>query len=174
MKSQKVLVTGGAGYIGTHTIVELVQAGLEPIIVDDLSRSHRSLLAGVQEITGKEILFYPFDCKDVSQIRKIFQQHPDITSVIHFAAYKSVNESVQNPLMYYQNNIGSLLSLLEAMKEFSVTRFVFSSSCTVYGQPDQIPVTEEAPFKKAESAYGATKQMCERILEDEVKAWPGL
>ncbi len=174
MNTQKILVTGGAGYIGAHTVVELVQAGMEPVIVDDLSRSNRSLLKGAEKILDRKLLFYEADCNDDAQLRNVFRQHKDITSVIHFAAFKSVSESVDIPLMYYQNNVGSLLTLLEVMKEFSVTKLIFSSSCTVYGQPDEIPVTEEAPFKKAESAYGASKQMCERILEDEVKAWQTL
>ncbi len=167
MNSQKVLVTGGAGYIGAHTVVELVQAGWEPVVVDDLSRSNISLIAGVEKIVGRKISFHKVDCNDGAQLRNVFKKNKDIASVIHFAAFKSVNESVQQPLAYYQNNIGSLLTVLGVMKEFSVTRLIFSSSCTVYGQPDQIPVTEEAPFKRAESPYGATKQMCERILEDE-------
>ena len=171
MKFPKILVTGGTGFIGIHTVVELVRAGIEPVIVDDLSRSNLSLLEGAEEILGKKLLFHKVDCKDPFTLREVFIQHPEITSVIHFAAFKSVNESVQNPLLYYQNNIGSLLTLLIVMKEFSVNRLIFSSSCTVYGQPDQIPVTEDAPFKKAESAYGASKQMCEQILEDEIKAW---
>ena len=170
MNSQKVLVTGGAGYIGAHTVVELVQAGWEPVVVDDLSRSNISLIAGVEKIVGRKILFHKVDCNDLAQLRNVFKENKDIASVIHFAAFKSVNESVQQPLAYYQNNIGSLLTVLGAMKEFSITRLIFSSSCTVYGQPDQIPVTEEAPFKRAESPYGATKQMCERILEDETIA----
>ncbi len=170
MNSQKVLVTGGAGYIGIHTVVELVRAGMEPIIVDDLSQSDVRLLAGAEKIVGKKLLFYKVNCLDHAHFRKVFEQHPDITDVIHFAAFKSVNESVQYPLRYYSNNIGSLIALVEMMKEFSVARLVFSSSCTVYGQPDKIPVTESEPFKEAESAYGATKQMCERILQDEVKS----
>ncbi len=170
MKTQKVLVTGGAGYIGAHTAVELVSAGMEPILVDDLSRSSMSLVKGLEKIVGRKITFYKVDCKDPVQLKSVFQKHPDLSSVIHFAAFKSVGESVEQPLSYYENNIGSLLTLLEVMREFSVNRLIFSSSCTVYGQPDIIPVTEEAPFKKAESAYGATKQMCERILEDETKA----
>jgi UDP-glucose 4-epimerase len=174
MSAHKVLVTGGAGYIGAHTVVELVQAGLEPVILDDLSRSNISLVEGAEKILGRKLLFHKVDCQDVEALRKVFQQHPDINSVMHFAAFKSVNESVEKPLMYYRNNIGSLVVLLEVMKEFSVTRLIFSSSCTVYGQPDIIPVTEDAPFKKAESAYGATKQMCERILDDVVAASPEL
>ncbi len=174
MQPQKILVTGGAGYIGIHTVVELVHAGLEPVIVDDLSRSTIRLIEGAEAIVGKKLLFYKIDCKDASQLRKVFRENKEIVSVIHFAAFKSVNESVQQPLLYYHNNLGSILTLLEIMKEFSVYRLIFSSSCTVYGQPDIIPVTENAPFKRAESAYGATKQMCERVLEDEVKAWPSL
>ena len=167
-------MTGGAGYIGAHTVVELVQAGMEPVLVDDLSRSNTSLLEGAEKILGRKLLFYKVDCTDGSQLRKVLHQHKDIDSVIHFAAFKSVNESVQKPLMYYQNNLGSLTTTLEVMKEFSIRKHIFSSSCTVYGQPDEIPVREETPFKRAESAYGATKQICERILEDEVKAWPSL
>lgn len=174
MALQKVLVTGGAGYIGAHTVVELVQAGLEPVIVDDLSRSNISLVEGAEKILGRKIQFHKVDCQDADALRKVFQQHSDISSVMHFAAFKSVNESVEKPLIYYRNNIGSLVSLLEVMQEFSVSKLIFSSSCTVYGQPDVIPVTEDAPFKKAESAYGASKQMCERILDDAVNAWPKL
>ncbi len=170
MNFQKILVTGGAGFIGTHTVVELLRAGFEPIIVDDLSRSNASMLEGVEKIIGRKILFYKIDCLDLEGMRSVFKKHADISHVIHFAAFKSVNESVINPLLYYKNNIGSLVVLLELMKEFAVAKLIFSSSCTVYGQPDQIPVTEESLFKTAESAYGATKQMCERILEDEVKA----
>ena len=167
MSAKKVLVTGGAGYIGAHTVVELVQAGWEPVIVDDLSRSNVCLVEGAEKIVGRKISFYKVDCNDREALRKVFSENKEIVSVIHFAAFKSVNESVQQPLAYYRNNIGSLLTVLELMQEFSVSRLIFSSSCTVYGQPEQIPVTEAAPFKKAESAYGATKQMCERILEDE-------
>ncbi len=174
MSLSKVLVTGGIGFIGIHTVVELVLAGVEPIIVDDLSRSDLSLLEGAEKILNKKVTFHKVDCKDAERLRMIFVEHPEITSVIHFAAFKSVNESVQNPLLYYQNNIGSLLTLLGVMKECSVNKLIFSSSCTVYGQPDEIPVTEDAPFKKAESAYGRSKQMCEQILEDEIRAWKQL
>lgn len=170
MSIQKVLVTGGAGYIGAHTAVELVQAGIEPILADDLSRSNSSLVKGIEKIIGRKVVFYNVDCNDLAQLQKIFQEQRDISHVIHFAAFKSVNESVLNPWLYYRNNIGTLLTLLDVMREFSTSRLVFSSSCTVYGQPDEIPVTETSPFKKAESAYGASKQMCERILEDEVMA----
>ncbi len=174
MGKQKVLVTGGAGYIGTHTVVELIKAGLQPVIVDDLSRSDEKLLVGVEKIVGSSVPFHKIDCNDIGKLRGVFQEHKEISSVIHFAAFKSVGESVANPLMYYENNIGSLVALLKVMREFAVTKIVFSSSCTVYGQPDVIPVTEDTPFKRAESAYGSTKQMCERILEDESFARPEL
>ncbi|NOT74819.1 MAG: UDP-glucose 4-epimerase GalE [Cyclobacteriaceae bacterium] len=174
MKAPKVLVTGGAGYIGIHTVVELVHAGMEPVIVDDLSRSDVRLISGAEKILGRKIIFHKINCLDHGALYKVMKDHPEISQVIHFAAFKSVSESVQKPLLYYKNNIDTLLTLLDVMKDLSVNELVFSSSCTVYGQPDQIPVTESAPFKAAESAYGASKQMCERILEDEVKASPSL
>ncbi len=162
---KKVLVTGGAGYIGAHTVIELTNAGYEPVIIDNFSKSDRTLLDGVEQIVGRKPLFIEGDCLDKNFLAQVFQSH-EISCVLHFAAFKSVGESVQNPLLYYHNNIGSLVALLETMREFKVRDLIFSSSCTVYGQPDQIPVSEHAPFKRAESAYGATKQMCERILED--------
>ncbi len=174
MSSKTVLVTGGAGYIGAHTLVELVAAGYRPVVVDDLSRSSKELLVGVEKITGTKLPFYPIDCADKEELARVFQNHSDISGVIHFAAFKSVNESVEKPLLYFRNNIDSLLSLLEVMLSRKVHRFVFSSSCTVYGQPDVIPVTEAAPFKRPESPYGATKQMGERILEDAVNAFSEL
>ncbi len=163
---KKVLVTGGAGYIGAHTVVELFHAGYEPVIVDNLSRSDRTLLDGIAGITGSTPNFHEGDCLDENFLDGIFRKQGPISCVMHFAAYKSVGESVQEPLMYYENNLGSLISLLKAMKGHGVKDFIFSSSCTVYGQPDIIPVDESAPFKRAESPYGATKQMSERILED--------
>lgn len=167
MKSvKKVLVTGGAGYIGAHTVVELIKSGYEPIIVDNLTKSDRSLLNGIEEITNQKVNFFEGDCCDKTFLKHVFQSAGPISCVLHFAAYKSVGESVQQPLDYYQNNIGSLVALLQVMQEFDVRDFIFSSSCTVYGQPDHIPVNESAPFKRAESPYGATKQFCERILED--------
>jgi UDP-glucose 4-epimerase len=166
MKNKKVLVTGGAGYIGAHTVVELIQAGYEPVIVDNFSKTDRTLLAGIQNITGTVPNFHEGDCLDREFLKHIFETQGPFSCVLHFAAYKSVGESVQFPIMYYNNNIGSLVSLLEVMKDHSVTDMIFSSSCTVYGQPDAIPVDESTPMKKAESPYGATKQFCERILED--------
>ncbi len=174
MTSQSILVTGGAGYIGAHTLVELVASGYTPVVVDDLSRSSMKLMDGVKHLTGKQLSFYQIDCADKIELRRVFGLHPEISAVMHFAAFKSVNESVENPLLYFRNNLDSLLSLLEVMREVNVNRFVFSSSCTVYGQPDTIPVTEDAPFQRPESPYGATKQMGERILEDAVKAWKEL
>ncbi len=166
MNKGKILVTGGAGYIGAHTVVELVEAGYDVVVVDDLSRSDRTLLDGIEKVTGKAVDFHQGDCRDKQFMTQIFQSAGPIASVLHFAAYKSVGESVAKPLLYFDNNLNSLIVLLETMLANNVKDFIFSSSCTVYGQPDIIPVNEEAPFKKAESAYGSTKQMCERILED--------
>jgi UDP-glucose 4-epimerase len=166
MSSKKILVTGGAGYIGAHTVVELINAGYEPIIVDDLSKSNTTLLEGIKTITQKDVPFYQGDCGDKAFLQNVFKQEKAFQCVMHFAAYKSVGESVKLPVEYYRNNIGSLVTLLNVMEENKVKNIIFSSSCTVYGQPDQIPVNESAPFKRAESPYGATKQMCERILED--------
>lgn len=163
---KKILVTGGAGYIGSHTTVELIQAGYEPVVIDNFIYSDGSLITGIEKITGKKVNFHKGDCRDKEFLVELFKTQGPIDGVIHFAALKSVGESVQKPLLYHQNNIGSLLVLLEVMKQFNVRDFIFSSSCTVYGQPDHIPVNESAPFKRAESPYGATKQICERILED--------
>lgn len=163
---KKILTTGGAGFIGAHTVVELHKAGFDTVIIDDLSRTDEILLKGIEEITGQTPNFQKGDCCDKDFVRSVFKKEGNIAGVIHFAAYKAVGESVEKPLDYYRNNIGSLVTLLEAMKEFNVKDFIFSSSCTVYGQPDVIPVNESAPFKRAESPYGATKQMSERILED--------
>ena len=162
----KILITGGAGYIGAHTVVELHQAGFDTVIIDNLSRCDETLLHGIEKITKQKPNFHKGDCLDKDFLRTVFKTQGRISGVIHFAAYKAVGVSVEKPLDYYRNNIGSLVTLLEVMKEFGVKDIIFSSSCTVYGQPDQIPVSESAPFKRAESPYGATKQMCERILED--------
>ncbi len=163
---KKILVTGGAGYIGAHTAVELFNAGYEPVIIDNLSRSDRTLLKGMEKITGEKPNFREGDCTDEKFLDEVFGMEGPFSCVLHFAAYKSVGESVHQPLVYYENNLGSLVSVLKVMKANNVTDMIFSSSCTVYGQPDHIPVDEQAPFKRAESPYGATKQMSERILED--------
>jgi UDP-glucose 4-epimerase len=163
---KKILVTGGAGYIGAHTAVELVQAGYEIVIVDNFSKSDSTLLNGFERIIGAKPNFHQGTCLDKDFLQKVFRSEGSISTVLHFAAYKSVGESVEHPLMYHRNNIDSLITLLEVMRDNNVSDMIFSSSCTVYGQPDQIPVNESTPFKRAESPYGATKQICERILED--------
>lgn len=163
---KRILVTGGAGYIGAHTAVELISAGYEPVIIDNFSKSDRTLLDGMEKITGSKPNFHEGDCLDEDFLQRVFKTGGPFSCVLHFAAYKSVGESVQQPLMYYENNLGSLVSLLKVMKANQLKDLIFSSSCTVYGQPDKIPVNESAPFKRAESPYGATKQMSERILED--------
>lgn len=160
----KILVTGGCGYIGSHTIVDLIENGFEVISVDDNSRSTSYLLNGIEKITGKKVKNYKVDLKDYNDTRAVFQENEDISGIIHFAAYKAVGESVDEPLMYYENNLFSLVNLLKCVDEFQIPHFVFSSSCTVYGNPDSIPVTEQSPIKKAESPYGATKQMGEEIV----------
>ena len=163
---KKILVTGGAGYIGSHTVVELFQAGYQPVIVDNFSNSQESALAGIEAILGAKVPTYRIDCADAAALRGVFQAEKDVAGVIHFAAYKAVGESVTKPLAYFQNNVGSLLTLLAVMPEFGVENLVFSSSCTVYGVPDALPVTEATPTKPASSPYGRTKQMCEEIVHD--------
>ncbi len=162
----KILVTGGCGYIGSHTIVDLIENGFDVISVDDNSRSTDYLLNGIYRITGKKVKNYHVDLKNFDDTLAIFQENDDIEGVIHFAAYKAVGESVEEPLMYYENNMFSLVNLLKCVREFEIPYFVFSSSCTVYGNPDEVPVTEQTPEKKAESPYGATKQMGERVVAD--------
>lgn len=166
----KILVTGGCGYIGSHTIVDLIENGFDVISIDDQSRSTRYLLDGIEKITGKKVKNYKVDLKDYNDTRAVFQENEDISGIIHFAAYKAVGESVEEPLMYYENNLFSLINLLKCVDEFHVPHFVFSSSCTVYGSPDTIPVTEESPIKKAESPYGSTKQIGEEIIQNVVRA----
>ena len=167
--SNRVLVTGGAGYIGSHTAVELINAGYEVIIVDNLSNSDRSSLEGIRGITGVEPRFIEADCCDKEAMRRVFEEN-DFDSVIHFAAYKAVGESVAEPAKYYRNNLDSFLTVLELMKEFGRKNVLFSSSATVYGDADVLPVTERTPRKPATSPYGNTKQMAEDILRDMVAA----
>ncbi len=165
----KILVTGGTGYIGSHTVVELHKAGYTPILVDNLSNSSIKILDQIEKIIGVKPEFYEFDLCDTEKVNDFIGKHPDIAGIIHFAASKAVGESVQNPLKYYHNNFFSLINLLEAYREKPIN-FVFSSSCTVYGEPDVLPVNEAAPVKKATSPYGNTKQIAEEILEETAKA----
>jgi UDP-glucose 4-epimerase len=162
----KILVTGGAGYIGSHTLVELSANNFEPIIVDNLCNTSTQNIQGAEKIIGKSIPFYNVDCTDENALNEVFEQEKNIEGAIHFAAFKSVEESVREPQKYHSNNIGSLQVLLNVMKKHNVENIIFSSSCTVYGSPDILPVSENAPFKKAESPYGETKQLCEELLNE--------
>ncbi|WP_257666963.1 UDP-glucose 4-epimerase GalE [Parapedobacter tibetensis] len=166
----KILVTGGTGYIGSHTVVELQNAGYTPIVIDNLVNSNVGVLDQVEKITGVRPAFHQFDLCDEEKVHQFVADHPDVRGIIHFAAYKAVGESVQQPLKYYHNNFFSLVNLLNAYAGKPVN-FVFSSSCTVYGQPDELPVTEAAPVKKAESPYGNTKQVSEEILSETAAAF---
>jgi UDP-glucose 4-epimerase len=161
-----ILVTGGTGYIGSHTVVELINEGYVPVIVDNLSNSSADVLNGIEKITGVRPAFEQFDLTDQEMVTAFFQKYKNIEAIIHFAASKAVGESVQKPLLYYRNNLVSLLNILEAMKKFGTANLVFSSSCTVYGEPDILPVTETSPIKPASSPYGNTKQICEEIIQD--------
>ncbi len=163
--AKKILVTGGTGFIGSHTVVALHHAGYTPVIVDDLSNSSVKILNQLEQIIGFKPEFHEFDLCDAAKVNEFVSKNQDINGVIHFAAFKAVGESVQQPLKYYKNNFFSLINLLGAFKERAIN-FVFSSSCTVYGQPDELPVTENAPVKKAESPYGNTKQIAEEILRE--------
>jgi UDP-glucose 4-epimerase len=162
----KILVTGGCGYIGSHTIVDLLANGFEVISIDNHARSSNYAIAAIAKITGTRIKNYEVDLKNFDDTLAVFQENPDIAGIIHFAAYKAVGESVEEPLFYYENNIGSLVNVLKCVQEFDIPHFVFSSSCTVSGNPDTSPVTENSEVKKAESPYGATKQMGEEILRN--------
>ena len=164
----KILVTGGTGYIGSHTVVELQNVGFEVVIIDNLSNSMHEVVDRITEITSKRPVFEKVDLVDPEATLACIEKHKDLVGVIHFAALKAVGESVEKPLMYYDNNISSLLSLLKALQKFNISNFVFSSSCTVYGQPDELPVSEQAPRKQAESPYGNTKKISEDIIEDMV------
>ncbi len=170
MKKATVLVTGGTGYIGSHTAVELINEGYEVVIIDNLSNSTKDSLDGIQKITGVRPKFEEFDLCDAARVNQFFSQYKDVKAIIHFAASKAVGESVEKPLLYYKNNLWSLINLLNAMSEFDVPNIVFSSSCTVYGQPEKLPVTEDAPIQKAMSPYGNTKQICEEIISDTIAA----
>lgn len=165
---ERILVTGGTGYIGSHTVVELQNSGFEVIIVDNLSNSNADVVNNIEQVSGIRPAFEKVDCLDYAAMDGVFTKYPGIKAIIHFAASKAVGESVEKPLLYYRNNIVSLVNVLELMPKHGVEGIVFSSSCTVYGQPDILPVTEEAPIKKAESPYGNTKQINEEIIRDTV------
>jgi UDP-glucose 4-epimerase len=169
---QTILVTGGTGFIGSHTTVELQNAGYEVVIVDNLSNSNADVVDGIEKITGVRPAFEKADCCDYDAMERIFKKYPKIEGIIHFAASKAVGESVEKPLLYYRNNIASLVNILELMPKFNVKGIIFSSSCTVYGQPDpeNLPVTENAPVKPAESPYGNTKQVNEEIIRDDINS----
>lgn len=161
----KILVTGGAGFIGSHTVVSLSEAGFTPVLLDNFSNSNPDVLSGLEKILGFPVIFYEGDCNDPAVYKHIFSEH-QIGGIIHFAAYKAVGESMEHPLKYYRNNLGSLMTLLDVMEQHHIRNLIFSSSCTVYGEPDAVPVTEQTPVKPASSVYGNTKQIGEEILQD--------
>ncbi|WP_298237517.1 UDP-glucose 4-epimerase GalE [uncultured Algibacter sp.] len=170
----KILVTGGLGFIGSHTVVELQNEGYEVVIIDDLSNSSEKVLDGITAITGRTPIFEKLDLKQKDKVEAFFAKHNDVKGVIHFAASKAVGESVKEPLLYYENNIGTLVYILKELKKLPEASFIFSSSCTVYGQADELPITESAPVKQAESPYGNTKQIGEEIIQDTCKVVPSL
>ena len=165
-----ILVTGGTGYIGSHTVVELQKAGYPVVIIDNLSNSNRDVLDGIERITGIRPEFVEADCTDMKAVSALFDKYPDIKGIINFAASKAVGETMQKPVMYYRNNLNTLMNLLDQMAVRGVKGIVFSSSCTVYGEPDVNPVTEQSPIKKATSPYGNTKQISEEIITDVINA----
>ena len=165
MKRINILITGGAGYIGSHAVVELYNSGYRPIIVDNFSNSSIKNIEGIEQIIKDKVAFYKFDCTDINQMNQLFKLENNIEAVIHFAAFKAVEESVREPKKYYDNNIGSLNIILSMMKKYELDNIVFSSSACVYGIPEILPVSELAPFKKAESPYGETKQLCEKLID---------
>jgi UDP-glucose 4-epimerase len=167
---KKIVVTGGAGFIGSHTVVQLLERGFEPVIVDDFSNSERGVLDGLAAITGRRLACHELDCRDREGLSAVFAEYAPVAGVIHFAAAKLVGEGQQRPLHYYSNNLGSLFNVVEVMLAHGVRDLVFSSSCTVYGQPDALPVTEATPPAPAASVYGATKQSCEQVLRDVIAA----
>lgn len=171
---KKILVTGGTGFIGSHTVVELQKLDYQVIIVDNLSNSQLGVLDGIERISGIRPQFEQFDLTDQAKVDALFQKYTGIEAIIHFAASKAVGESMEKPLLYYRNNLVSLMNIIEAMDKHKVPNLVFSSSCTVYGNPDKLPVTEETPIKPANSPYGNTKQICEEIIQDSLKALPHL
>lgn len=170
----KILVTGGLGFIGSHTVVELQNEGFEVVIIDNCSNATEKVLEGIVSITGKDPIFEKMDLREKTKVHDFFKRHPDVAGVIHFAASKAVGESVEQPLLYYENNIASLVYLLQELTQKKRSSFIFSSSCTVYGQADKMPITEDAPVKPAESPYGNTKQMGEEIIADTCKVSPDL
>jgi UDP-glucose 4-epimerase len=172
--NRKILVTGGTGYIGSHTVVELLENGCETIIIDNLSNSQFEVLNGIEGIAGIRPAFENFDLCDLAKLRDCCRKYPGIHAIVHFAALKAVGESVEKPLEYYSNNLISLINLLLVMREFSIPNLVFSSSCTVYGQPDKLPVTEDTPIKPASSPYGNTKQIAEEMIHDTIASTSGL
>ncbi|ATA92100.1 UDP-glucose 4-epimerase GalE [Capnocytophaga canimorsus] len=171
---KKIVVTGGLGFIGSHTVVELQNSGFEVVIIDNLSNSSEDVLPRIVNITGKKPIFEKFDLRDKQSVVDFFQRHHDIAGMIHFAASKAVGESVEKPLLYYENNLTTLVYLLQELSKKEKAHFIFSSSCTVYGQADELPITENAPVKKAESPYGNTKQIGEEIIADTCKVTPHL
>ena len=170
MNKGRILVTGGTGYIGSHTTVELINAGYSVVIIDNLSNSNRDVLDGIKAITGVMPDFVEADCTDLAALTALFEKYCDIKGIINFAASKAVGESMEKPILYYRNNLNTLMNLLDLMPKYGVKGIVFSSSCTVYGEPDENPVTEQAPIKKATSPYGNTKQISEEIITDVINA----
>ena len=170
--TKKILVTGGAGYIGSHTIIDLIENGYDVHSLDNLSNADEYAFEAIEKITGQRIPNAKVDLRDKAALKDFFLQHHDFAGVIHFAALKSVEESVEKPLLYYENNVSGMINLLEMVKEYCIRHFIFSSSCTVYGNAEKLPVTEDTPIQEAESPYGLTKQVCELILQDFSKHHP--
>ena len=168
----KILVTGGCGYIGSHTIVDLLDHGFEVVSIDNLSNADESVLDGIAAITGKQVKNYAIDLCWEDAVEQVFKEHPDIEGIIHFAAFKAVGESVNHPVEYFKNNLNSLLNIMDAMEQFGVDKLIFSSSCSVYGNASDLPVTEQTSFGEAESPYARTKQMGEQMIRDFIKGHP--
>lgn len=173
--ANKILVTGGTGYIGSHTILQILRnTEFEPISIDNFSRSHEIALSRIEQISGKKVINYNVDLKDLEATKKVFAENPEIVGVIHFAAYKNVGESVNEPIMYYENNFGSLLNVMKCCAEFNVKNFIFSSSCSVYGNVEKLPVTEETPIQNTESPYAHTKKVGEEMIKNFAIKYPGI